>query len=115
MSLKISGRLFTGPNDPATAVVRSNHAPAVFAVVDKAGQAWDPQFRLLDLGDTGGAPVVFAEHPDLARWTAAAEGKLSIYFHVPDPDDGDQAAQRAALVETIRTNWPPGGLISTAR
>jgi hypothetical protein len=115
MSLKIYGRLFTGPNDPTTALVRANHAPAVFAVVDKVGQAWDPQFRLIDLGDTAGAPVIFAQHPDLARWSAAAEGKLSIYFHVPDPDDGDPAVQRKTLVEAIRANWPPGGLISTAR
>lgn len=115
MSLKILGRLFTGPNDPRTAVVRHNHPPAVFAVIDKAGQAWDPEFRLIDLGDTAGATVVFAQHPDLGRWMAEAKGKLTIYLHVPDADDGDATAQRRALVETIRANWPPGGLISTAR
>jgi hypothetical protein len=115
MSLKILGRLFTGPNDPQRAAVRVNHAPAVFAIIDKGGQSWDPQFRMIDLGDTGGAAVVFAEHPDLARWQAAAQGQLSIYFYVPDPDDGDPAAQRRALIEEIRANWPPGGLIAPGR
>ena len=115
MALKICGYLFTGPNDPATAVVRHNHAPVVYAVVGKGGEPWDPQFRLIDIGETAGAATIFAQHPDLARWSAAAQAKPLLYFHVPDPDEGDPAAQRRTLVELIRANWPAGGVIVTTK
>lgn len=111
MSLKICGHLFTGPYDPAKAVIRANHEPVVFAVVEKIGQSWDPRFRLIDIGDTAGAAVSFAEHPERARWEAGATGKLALYYHAPDAESGDAAGRRRALVETIRASWPPDGLL----
>jgi len=114
VSLKILGRLFTGPHDPSTAVIRHNHEPVVYVAVDRTGQPWDPDFRLIDIGDTAGATVVFAEHPELPRLNAVATGKLSLYFHVPDPDD-DPAMRRRQVVEAIRAGWPPNGRISSFR
>jgi hypothetical protein len=80
MTIKISGYLFTGPFQVATARRRVNQPESVFAIVQKAGLAWDPIFRLLDLGRTGTRGIVFAEHPRADAWREPDGTPASIYL-----------------------------------
>jgi hypothetical protein len=80
MSIKINGYLFTGPLPLEKTSRRANKAETVFAVVRKAGSAWDPVFELLDLGKTGKEGVVFAEHPRAAAWRGADGAPADIYL-----------------------------------
>jgi|SRR5690349_6187022 hypothetical protein len=80
MSIKISGYLFTGPFPVVKTSRRANQAETVFAVVRKAGSAWDPVFELLDLGRTGSSGIVFAEHPRAGDWPGADGTPPSIYL-----------------------------------
>ena len=80
MSIKIKGYLFTGPFPVEKTSRRANQAETVFAVVEKAGSAWDPAFHLLDLGRTGAGGLVFAAHPRAGEWHGADGTPASIYL-----------------------------------
>jgi hypothetical protein len=80
MSLKICNYLFTGPFPVEKTNRRANQAETVFAIVIKAGSAWDPSFSLLDLGRTGAAGTVFAQHPRAADWVDSAGAAANVYL-----------------------------------
>ncbi len=113
MALKIAGRLFTGPFDPATFVVRGNQEAVVYAVVAKGGEAWDPHFRLIAVGaGDDGVTLTFADLPELASWQALAGKPVSIYIHALGTRAGAGPAERAALVGAIvAAVAPPDGII----
>lgn len=113
MGLTIGNHLFYGPFQVEKVVIRKNHHPAVFAVVSRAGEPWNPTFRLLDVGYSGPAGMIAAEHPLLSEWLEANDGALQIYLYDLDPKGG-QAAERAAVVidELIGRYQPPRGVIS---
>jgi hypothetical protein len=115
MAIKIAGRLFTGPMPIATTTVRRNHNPAVYVVISKAGQSWNPTFRVIDVGETAGADLSFAEHPRLSDWEKTKDGELGIYILSLRKDEPRSDADRAAMVEDIRRLYdPPNGFISVA-
>ncbi len=101
MSLKIKNHLFTGPFDIESASVRANQDPAVYAVVAKGGEPWNPVFKVLETGDTGEAGLKFTEHPHKASWTETAAGKPGVYLlHFSRKEVS--ASERAAVLDTIR-------------
>jgi len=102
MSLKIKNFLLTGPFGIDETTVRANQDPAVFAIVSKGGEPWNPTFKVLDVGETGDAGTVFANHPNRSAWAEGADGKLGIYFLTFSRKDGHAAASRLAVVEQIR-------------
>jgi len=102
MSLKIKNFLLTGPFGIDDAVVRPNQDPAVYAVVSKGGEPWNPTFRVLEVDDTGESGVMFAKHPNRATWTQDADGKLGIYFLNFSRKEGHTASDRLAAVAQIR-------------
>jgi hypothetical protein len=111
MSLTIAGRLFTGPFTLEKASVRANQDPAVYAVVIKRPPAWDPQFVLTDVGETGEAGVVFGQHPARAQWEAAAAGNpVAIYLHTMPRAEADPAA-RQAVVAQLREAYPEPNMV----
>ena len=98
MSIKLAGRLFTGPFPVETSEVRANQIPAVFAVVAKGGQAWAPVFRVVDVGATPEAGIRFAEHPQRSHWQPRVGESIGIYlFYAPRSEftivDREQIAQ----------------------
>jgi hypothetical protein len=106
MSLTIAGRLFTGPFDLDSTVVRANHPPAVFAIVAKLGEPWNPQFVLIDIGETGETGLTFSDHPLRAVWEqAAGANPPAIYLHSL-PRTGGGAAEREALIAQLRKAYP---------
>jgi hypothetical protein len=106
MTIKINGYLFTGPFPLATASRRANQPESVFAIVQKAGPAWDPVFRLLDLGRTGSKGVVFAEHPRAAGWRGPDGVSGSIYLLDTATQPG-AAADLDKVVEDILADYTP--------
>jgi|SRR5579862_2160696 len=105
MSLTIAGRLFTGPFDLDNTVMRPNHQPAVFAIVAKQGEAWDPQFVLIDVGETGECGVAFSSHPSRGAWERAGAGhRPTVYLHSMPKASG--ASEREALVAELRKAYP---------
>lgn len=112
MSLKIGDHLFTGPFQVDKTRVRANHPPAVYAIICKGGQPWDPTFRLLDVGETGENGIVFAEHERLAQWEADNDGELCVYLLQRESNDRFDLEARESLVEDLRTRYdPPQGMV----
>jgi hypothetical protein len=115
MGLKISGRLFYGPSSIDQVVIKKNHSPAVFAIVSRAGDPWNPIFRLLDIGFSGSDGMVLAENPGVSAWEAENDGVLQVYLLDLKRKDGDPAARAQAIIEEYRERYhPPKGLISLA-
>jgi hypothetical protein len=111
MSLTIAGGLFTGPFPLDKAAVRANQDPAIYAIVVKQGQAWDPRFHLLDVGETGEAGMIFARHPARARWEAVAAGRAPmVYFHAMSRAEADAAAREGVLTR-LRDAYPEPNLV----
>jgi hypothetical protein len=103
MSLTIAGRLFTGPYDLDSTIVRPNHQPAVFAIVAKQGEPWNPQFVLIDVGETGENGLAFSSHSSRAAWGRAAGGhRPTIYM----TRIAGGSAERQALVGQLRKAYP---------
>jgi hypothetical protein len=109
VSIKVQGLLFSGPYDLQKTTVRQNHVAVVYLVVDKVGEAWDPKYDILDVGETGGRTVEFGSHPKLAAWRAASRGQVSLYFYSPEAGSGDAAASRARIVAEIGADLPGAG------
>jgi hypothetical protein len=115
MGLKISGRLFYGPSAIDKVVIKKNHAPAVFAIVSRTGDPWNPLFRLIDVGFSGTDGMVLAEHPLRAAWEAENDGVLQVYLLDLKRHEGDPAARAQAIIEEYRQHYqPPRGFISLA-
>jgi hypothetical protein len=115
MGLKISGRLFYGPSPIDRVVIKSNHPPAVFAIVSRTGDPWNPQFRLIDVGFSGPNGMVLADHPRCAEWEAENDGALQVYLLDLKRHEGDPAARAQAIIAECRERYqPPGGFISLA-
>ena len=115
MGLKISGRLFYGPSSVDQVVVKKNHSPVVFVIVSRVGEAWNPIFRLLDVGFSGTDGMVLAEHSGVAAWEAENDGVLQVYLLDLKRKDGDPAARAQAIIEEYREQYqPPKGFISLA-
>lgn len=113
MSLKLQNFLFSGPYDPARTIVRKNKAACVFAVISREGKPYNPDFRVIDIGDTRGDTVAFAEHPDLSAWQAEAGGELGLYFFRPDAGEPEASAIRSHVVAVLRGIYtPPTGIIA---
>lgn len=111
MSLKLGGRLFTGPFSVDTTEVRPNHVPVVYAIIAKGGPAWAPAFRVVDIGLSSDRGVRFADHPHRADWHIGADEALAVYlFYAPRSEFSE--AERAGVAEDLRHKYdPPRGLV----
>jgi hypothetical protein len=115
MGLKISGRLFYGPSAVDKVVIKKNHAPAVFAIVSRTGDPWNPLFRLIDVGFSGTEGMVLADHPRRAEWDDENDGVLQVYLLDLKRHEGDPAARAQAIIAEYRERYqPPKGFISLA-
>jgi hypothetical protein len=115
MGLKISGRLFYGPSPVDQVVVKRNHSPAVFAIVSRSGESWNPTFRLLDVGYSGTEGMVLSENPNVKQWELDNDGELQVYLIDLKRKDGDPAERAQAIIDEYRERYhPPKGFISLA-
>ncbi len=116
MGLTIGNLLFYGPFPVEKVTIRKNHRPAIFAVVSRSGEPWNPTFRLLDVGFSGSEGMVAAEHPRLHQWLEENDGSLQIYLYEMDSKTGDSVARAARIIdELIALYSPPRGIISIGR
>jgi hypothetical protein len=112
MSLKISGRLFSGPYPLATTALNKRRPPVVFVIISKEGVPWNPTFRVLDCGDGGEDGIDFAAHPDRPAWESAAEGAVGVYL-LEMPRDQASVDDRSAVVAELRQRYsPPHGSVA---
>src|SRR5438876_282897 len=115
MGLKISGRLFYGPSTIDKVVIKKNHAPAVFAIVSRTGEPWNPQFRLIDVDFSGTEGIVLADHPRRTEWEVENDGALQVYLLDLKRHEGDPTARAQAIIKEYREHYrPPKGYISLA-
>ena len=115
MGLKISGRLFYGPSSIDQVVIKKNHSPAVFVIVSREGDPWNPLFRLVDVGYSGVHGLNLSEHPKVSHWKSQNSGDLQVYLLDLKRQDGDPAARASAIIEEYRERYqPPNGFISLA-
>src|SRR5262249_27233952 len=115
MGLKISGRLFYGPSPIDKVVIKKNHPPALFAIVSRTGDPWNPTFRLIDIGFSGAEGMVLADHPRRSQWEAENDGALQVYLLDLKRHEGDPAERAHAIIEEFRQRFDsPRGFISLA-
>ncbi|MGD0720819.1 MAG: hypothetical protein ABR970_07190 [Roseiarcus sp.] len=112
MSLKIAEFLFYGPFQIAKIKVRANQAPVVYAIVCRAGDPWNPTFRLIDIGASPAEGFVLAEQPQRTLWDQENDGELEAYLYDTPASGGFTAETRAQMVNGIRARiGPPSGAI----
>jgi len=111
MSLKLAGRLFTGPFAIDPSEVRANQAPVVYAIIAKGGQSWTPVFRVVDVGSSPDGGMRFADHASRAGWLAGPDETLSVYlFYAPRSEYS--AADRENIAAELRLHYdPPRGFV----
>jgi len=115
MGLKISGRLFYGPSPIDKVVIKKNHPPALFAIVSRTGDPWNPMFRLIDIGFSGTEGLALADHPRRSGWEAENDGVLQVYLLDLKRHEGDPVARAQAIIAEYREYYqPPKGFISLA-
>jgi hypothetical protein len=85
--------------------VRKNKAAAVFAIICRSGDAWDPSFRALDFGETGETGMTFSRHPDRSKWEAANDGELGIYLLTENELDATGKKTRKLIVKNLSQNF----------
>ena len=102
MSLKIKNYLLTGPFAVEEASVRANQMPVVYVIVSKSGDAWNPTFKALEVGDTGVGGMKFADHPNRRLWEKDASGKVGVYLLAFERKEDGELAGRTAAVVAIR-------------
>ncbi len=111
MSLKLAGRLFTGPFSVDATEVRANQVPVVYAIIAKGGQAWAPAFRVVDVGASPDQGVRFTDHPRRAEWRIEASETVGVYlFYAPRSEFSE--ADRARMADELRQKYdPPRGFV----
>jgi len=115
MGLKIAGHLFYGPFPVEKVAIKKNHTPALFAIVCRTGESWNPTFRLIDIGFSGADGITLAQHPPRAAWVAENDGLLQVYLLEIEAHEGDVGSRAAAIIELCRNRYqPPRGIISLA-
>jgi hypothetical protein len=115
MGLKISGRLFYGPSPIDKVVIKKNHPPALFAIVCRTGDPWNPTFRMIDIGFSGTEGMVLADHTRRSEWEAENDGALQVYLLDLKRHEGDPVARAQAIIAEYRERYqPPKGFISLA-
>ena len=113
MALKILDHLFTGPFALEETRLRKNHDPVVYAIVCKAGEPWNPTFRLLDVGESGDQDLDFARHARRDDWERQSDGEVSVYFLTFPRREGHSEADRQGIATAIGEALdPPNGMIS---
>jgi hypothetical protein len=112
VSLTISGLLFTGPNPLGTCVVRSNHTAAVFAIISKEGEPWDPRFRLLWVGDTGPNGQIFADHSQAEEWLTESKGKATVFLLPVNKNEGGESRRQQIITEVLSKYTVPNAIIT---
>jgi hypothetical protein len=111
MSLKLAGRLFTGPFPVDTTEVRANQVPVVYAIVAKGGPSWAPVFRVVDIGSSPEQGMSFAVHSSRADWVVRPGETLGIYLFYTRRSQYS-AADRERMVYDLRQRYdPPKGFI----
>ena len=112
MSLKLAGRLFTGPFPLDAAEVRANQSPVIFAVIAKGGKPWAPFFRVVDIDASPDAGLRFADHSRRATWTIEPGESIGVYlFYAPRSEFS--ASERERIAEELRRQYdPPRGLLA---
>lgn len=111
MSLKLAGHLFTGPFPIATTAVRANQQPVVFAIIAKGGPGWAPTFRVIDVGFSENAGIIFGEHSARGQWDAAGAGTASVYLFYASRSSYSRA-DREQIAAELRVKYdPPNGLV----
>jgi hypothetical protein len=111
MSLKLAGYLFTGPFPIATAEIRANQVPVVFAIVAKGGQSWAPVFRVIDVGASPDEGMRFAEHERSKDWKPQAGETVGVYLFYAARSE-HTVMDRERIAEALRREYdPPRGLV----
>jgi hypothetical protein len=100
MAIKIAGRLFTGPFSIDSMQIRSNRAPVVYVIVRKGGDAWDPIFRLIDVGESAGADFALADHPSRASWGESRD-EVGVYLFEMNGEHKGTDEERRAIAAGI--------------
>jgi len=112
MSLKIADFLFYGPFQISKIKVRANQAPVIYAIVCRAGDPWNPTFRLIDIGASPVEGFVLAEHPQRDVWDQENDGELEAYLYDAPASEGFTADRRSQIVDDIRAKiGPPRGAV----
>src|SRR5712691_4124901 len=111
MSLKLAGRLFTGPLPCDSTEIRANQTPVVYAIIAKGGKPWEPVFRVVDVGASPDEGIRFASHPDRSDWLLQSGETLGVYL-LNVPRSAYTVADRVRLaLEFRRQHDTPRGMI----
>lgn len=113
MSIKIAGHLFYGPFEIEKVKLRGNQIPVVVAVVCRAGEPWNPTFRLVDMDCSGANGLILADHPRRVVWEReSAGGHLEAYLLDTPASQGFTETSRRELISDICSKVvPPYGNI----
>lgn len=115
MGLKIAGTLFYGPHSLDEVIVKKNHHPAIYAIVCRTGEPWNPLFRLLDIDFSGTQGMVLADDPRRQQWERENDGLLQVYLLDLKRRDGEISEQAKTVIAECRRRYqPPKGFISLA-
>ena len=83
MSLKLLGKLFTGPFNITDYKFRKNKKPSIILVIERSGEDFDPKFKLIDFFLTKNEDFI----PPIKRYDKRDLAKLSIFFKEYDNDE----------------------------
>lgn len=108
MSLMIGKYLFTGPFELEKMQIRKNHTPAVYAIVCRSGEPWNPTFTAIDFGESGENGIVFANHLDREYWDSQNNGELGVYLLVETELNAQGVENRLAVVNELQNSFPSG-------
>lgn len=86
MSLKLLGKLFTGPFDILEYRFRKNKKPSIILIIEKTGEDFDPRFKLIDFFLTKNEDFA----PPYRKYNKDKLKKLTIFFKEYDNDKLDQ-------------------------
>lgn len=111
MSLKLAGRLFTGPFPIDTTEVRANQVPVIYAIIAKGGPSWAPVFRIVDIQASADNGLRFCEHPHRKDWIPQAGESLGVYLFYTSRSEYSEI-DRLHIAEELRAKYrPPASLL----
>tara|TARA_A100001015_G_C15030764_1_gene733101 strand:- start:836 stop:1177 length:342 start_codon:yes stop_codon:yes gene_type:complete len=111
MALKLGNHLFYGPFLIEKVNIRQNQTPVIFAIVSKSGEAWNPEFRLVDAGASGEGGLILSAHPNFAQWHNQV-GELQVYLLDVRGSSAKGLAAREKLAKEIAEFFaPPDNII----